>query len=66
MLRTKQPGSTTESMDEHTTNMFEFNLYSARLRNYIRNEIQLANRCQRLSVFSTTNTPLVLQTRPDI
>ena len=28
MLRTKQPGSTTEAVDEHTTNMFEFNLYS--------------------------------------
>ena len=42
-------------------NTFEFSIHSAGLRSYIRSQIyvQLANRCQHLSVFSTTNIPLL-------
>ena len=59
MLRTKQQAQQRRRWTDTRPNKFEFNLHSAYLRSYIRNQIQLANRCQHLSVFSTTNIPLV-------
>ena len=59
VLMTKLPGSKTEMMDEQTTNTFEANLHFVRLSSSIGNKIQLANRCQHPSVFSTTNLPLL-------